>query len=70
MGMILTRGLLENWRYTIWLFLAFSYGGVATWLKITKYHRFPHDPKSIFGMACAFFMCASLLYLSPFGGIE
>src|SRR5437870_7481590 len=61
-------GLLENWRHTIWLFLAFAYESVASWLKITKHHRFPHGPTSIFAVALALLMAASITYRSPFSG--
>jgi hypothetical protein len=62
------RGLLENWRYAILIFLASSFQSIASWLTIAKYHRFPHDSISIFGLACALFVAASIAYWSPFVG--
>jgi hypothetical protein len=68
MGITPTRGFLENWRYNIWFFLASSYESVWQWLTIAKYHRFPHDPVTIFGVVGALFVTAAIAYRSPFLG--
>ena len=68
MGIAKRQGLLENWRYTVWLFLASSYESVASWLTIARCHRFPHDPIFIFGIACALFFAGSMTYRSGFWG--
>jgi hypothetical protein len=60
-----TLGLLENWRYTIGIFLFCSYTSFASWLRIAKYARFPHDPVTIFGLTAAIVITASITYRSP-----
>lgn len=63
--MIPTRGLLENWRYAIGIFLFCSYAAVTSWLRITKHLRFPHDPVHIFGLVAAIFITTSITYRTP-----
>ena len=61
-----TRGLLENRPWNIGMLLFCSYVAVASWLTITQYGKFPHDPFRIFGLAFVVFCCASIAYRSSF----
>jgi hypothetical protein len=59
-----TRGLLKNRPILIGILIFSSYECVTLWLTITKYGRFPHDPVSIFGLAFAVFITASITWRS------
>jgi len=63
MGMTPTRGLLENRPLLIGMLLFCSYVAVASWLTITQYGTFPHDPLRIFGLPFVVFCCASITYV-------
>jgi hypothetical protein len=39
--------------------------GATSWLWVTRYLRFPHDPLDVFGLAFAIFITASITYRSP-----
>ena len=64
--MIPIKGLLENWRYALGIFLFCSYVSVASWLRLARYARFPHDPVTVFGLAAVIFITASISYRSRF----
>ena len=66
MGTAPRRALLENRLFTVGTLLFCSYESVASWLKIAKYGRFPHDPTTIFGLAFVVFCSGSITYRSSF----
>jgi len=66
MGIAPKRGLLENRLFAVGALLFCSYESGSSWLTITKYGRFPHDPVSIFGLAFVVFCSALITYRSPF----
>ena len=61
-----TRGLLEYRPVLIGVLIFCSYECVTLWSTILKYSRFSHDPVSIFGLAFAAFITASVTFRSPF----
>ena len=66
MGMAPRHGLLENRLFTVGTLLFCSYESVSSWLTITKYGRFPHDPVTVFGLAFVVFCSTSITFRSPF----
>jgi len=59
------QGLLKT-RPTFAAALLFcGWQGTTSWLTVTRYLRFPHDPVDIFGLALATFITASIAYRSP-----
>jgi len=46
------------------IFLFCIYVSVASWLRVAKFARFPHDPVTIFGLAVVIFITASISYRS------
>lgn len=58
-------GLLKNRPVLIGILLFCGFESVTSWLNITRYLRFPHDPVHIFGLAFVTFATASIAYRSP-----
>jgi hypothetical protein len=60
------RGLLENRAAVIGGVIFFLSVSAWSWLTVTRYERFPHDPIHIFGVLFSVFITVSIAYRSPF----
>ena len=59
------QGLLKDRAIVIGMLLFCGFESVTSWLNLTRYLRFPHDPVHVFGLAFATFITASIAYRSP-----
>ena len=56
---------LKDGAILIGMLLFCGFESVTSWLNLTRYLRFPHDPVHVFGLAFATFITASIAYRSP-----
>ena len=59
------QGLLKDRAILVGMLLFCGFESVTSWLNLTRYLRFPHDPVHVFGLAFATFITASIAYRSP-----